>query len=107
MVYKVVAVGDKKAGCFNRPFFVHTNEVAIRSFGSEVNSGNQDSALTHHPEDFVLYELGSWDEGTGVLKALDMPHPLVSGVEVLRKSPKMSPEEFQRLAKEHNAPGLN
>lgn len=63
----VVAVHDRALDGFMRPFFVPSVGMAIRSFQDEVNrkSGN-DAMISMHPEDYDLYQLGSWDEDNGV-----------------------------------------
>lgn len=59
------AVFDKKALSYNRPFFVHNDQVAKRIFVNEV--ANPDSDLSHNPEDFILYRIGSYDDQSGEL----------------------------------------
>lgn len=60
-----VAVKDLAVGAFMRPFFVQSRGVANRSFADEVN--NAESPMNKHPEDYELYELGSFDEESGRL----------------------------------------
>lgn len=75
MIYIVVCVRDRAAVVYGQPFVVAARGQAIRSFSDEINSGKTDSALASHPEDFDLFELGTYnDEGglfdTGVPKQI-------------------------------------
>ena len=59
------SVFDKKASSYGTPFFVPTRGVALRSFSDLAN--DQRSVVAQHPEDFALYEVGSFDDIGGVL----------------------------------------
>lgn len=61
----VVAVRDRAADAYMRPFFVPTIGMAVRSFQDEVNRANVENPLFAHPEDYDLYVLGVFDEDTG------------------------------------------
>lgn len=67
----VCAVKDRAVNAYNRPIFVPTVGVAIRSFNDEAN--RKDSEMNNHPEDYDLYELGSWDDETGIYEPVDVP----------------------------------
>ena len=62
MQYVVCAVLDAAVGAFNRPFFVQSTGVAVRSFRDEVNRAEPDNPMHRHPDDFTLYNLGTWDD---------------------------------------------
>jgi len=68
MKYVVVTVRDRTADVFGQPFFVARVGQAIRSFADEVNNASSDSAIAKHPEDFDLYELGSFDDETATFE---------------------------------------
>lgn len=70
MKHVVVSVRDRAADTFGRPFFVAALGAAIRAFSDEVNRESADNAIFHHPEDFDLYEVGSFDDDTGDLVAV-------------------------------------
>jgi hypothetical protein len=61
----IVAVRDRAADTFGTPFYVVAVGQAIRSFADEVNREAADSSLYMHPEDFDLYELGTFDDDDG------------------------------------------
>lgn len=77
MVLVMVAVRDSALDAFMRPFFVPTTGIAVRSFQDEVK--NPDSPMSKHPEDFALFELGTFDEDTGKCQNLASPRQLVRG----------------------------
>lgn len=65
MVLVIVAVKDRAADAFMRPFFVPTPAMAVRSFMDEVQREAVDNQLFHHSDDFDLYEIGIFDDSTG------------------------------------------
>lgn len=85
MIYKMLAVYDSKAEAYMRPWIARSPAEGMRSFASEVNNmENKDNPLVHHPEDFVLFELASWDESSGKIEALEKPRAITSGIDVKR-----------------------
>jgi len=66
MATKVVcSVHDTASDLFGQPFFVPAPAAAIRSVGDETNRQAADNPLYNHPEDFVLYSLGTFDDVSG------------------------------------------
>lgn len=61
----VVAIRDRAVDAYGQPVFVKAVGQAVRSFGDEIN--NEQSAMYAHPEDYDLYLIGTYDEGTGAL----------------------------------------
>ena len=88
MIQKVFSVFDIKAACYSAPFFQHNDSVATRSFIDVVNDPK--SAVYIHPEDYILREIGEFDDNTGVLKAIE-PKTLVTASAVQR--PKEDPRQ--------------
>ncbi len=72
MLLRAFTVYDVKVEAFLRPFFMQTPAEAIRAFTETVNDGQ--SAFFKHPEDFTLYEVGTYDESSGKLSAIDHVH---------------------------------
>lgn len=83
-LYKVCSVYDQKAEAYMRPMFVQASGAAMRGFADEVNSGNKESPLATHPEDFVLFEIATWDDVHGKLAVYETPRPLCSGIDTKR-----------------------
>lgn len=67
MLLCVVAVRDSAMGMFARPFCVPTIGVAVRSFVDEVNrvDAQGNNPMNVHPEDFELWEVGTFSEEFG------------------------------------------
>lgn len=62
----VFAVRDRAADTFGSPFCQVARGQAIRAFSDELNRSSADNQLFLHPEDFDLYELGEFDDSTGL-----------------------------------------
>lgn len=62
----VFAVRDRAADTFGAPFCEVARGRAIRAFSDEINRVHTENQLYQHPEDFDLYELGEFDDSTGV-----------------------------------------
>lgn len=62
MIFTVVAVHDRVAKTYGRPFFTQNINVAIRSFTDEINNATPDNQLYQHPDDFDLFYLGTFDD---------------------------------------------
>lgn len=75
-------VKDRAADAYGRPMFVPSVGVAIRSFSDEVNRKDPDNQLFNHPDDFDLYELGEFDDNTGLFDLHDQPKLLSLGKQV-------------------------
>ena len=75
---KIYSIKDVKIGFMN-PFYQNSNDVAKRSFKNAVTDkrGN----LWTIKEDLELWELGSFDETTGILTP-ETPEYLMGGKDV-------------------------
>lgn len=65
MITKAFALYDTKAGMFHAPFFMPHMGQAIRAvidLGTDLNT-----TVGRHPSDFALYDLGTFDDSTGVM----------------------------------------
>ena len=75
----VCTIKDRAADAYGRPFYVPAVGVAIRSFQDEVNRPSDDSQIYQHPEDFDLFELGEFNDDTGIFQLFDSPKLLMLG----------------------------
>jgi len=78
----ICTVKDRAADAYGRPMFVPSTGVAIRSFSDEINRNNADNQLYNHPDDFDLYELGEFDDNTGLFSLHEQPKLLSLGKQV-------------------------
>ncbi|AXH75449.1 MAG: nonstructural protein [Microviridae sp.] len=62
---KMFSVYDSKAQVFSNPFTSHNTFTALRDFQAAALDGN--SQISQYPEDFVLFEIGHFEDETGVL----------------------------------------
>lgn len=84
MKQAVVAVFDRAAQLFGRPFFVAAKGQAIRSFTDEINrKDGERSEFSKHPQDFDLFLLSTYDDEQGSFTPEQQL--LVRGVDVLIK----------------------
>jgi len=66
MMLLAFAVFDSKAEAYLRPFFAETQGLALRSFVDAIQDPN--SPMGKHPEDYTLFCIGSYHQGTGRLE---------------------------------------
>lgn len=64
----VFAIFDGAAGAYLRPMFVPSNGMAIRAFQGEANDPK--SMIYKHPDQFTLFEIGTYDDNTGSLESI-------------------------------------
>lgn len=84
MILKAFSIFDTKTEAHSKPFFAITTGEAIRTFSDAV--GDQNSALNKHPHDYVLFEIGTYDDATGIL-ASNVPTNLGLASEYLKSDP--------------------
>lgn len=68
----VLSVRDVVADTFGRPFFSPNVPSATRSVRAEVNNP-QSGTLHTNPDDFELYDLGTFDDQTCLFELYDRP----------------------------------
>lgn len=82
MIQKIFAVRDSKTEAFLQPFFMPARGAAIRGFTDAVNDPSH--GMGKHPEDYTLFEIGSFDDESGALVSHPSPQSIGSGFEFLR-----------------------
>lgn len=80
-VIHVFSIRDIKANVFTKPFFAPNDGVAERLFKNEVNRQAFDNQLYTNPEDFHLFNIGTFDEDTGLMTS-QLPQFIRSGDQV-------------------------
>ena len=78
----VVSIKDRAADAFARPAFVPSVGVALRSFQDEINRASEDNQMFQHSDDFDLYELGEFDDNSGLFDLFESPKLLTLGKQV-------------------------
>ena len=74
----MLAVYDKKTGLYDNPFIVRHNGEAIRGFDHLRKDVN--TKFGKNPEDFDLYQIGTYDAQTGNVELITPHTHLLSGV---------------------------
>nr|QJB19603.1 MAG: nonstructural protein [Microvirus sp.] len=80
---KIFTVFDSKAEAYMQPFFMQSKGAAIRAYADLANDSNH--TFGKHPEDYTLFEIGSYDEATAAIVSYSTPISLGVAVEHLRK----------------------
>lgn len=88
---KVYSVFDQKAEAFLQPFFTVSHGTAVREFSAAVQTAGH--SFNRFSEDYVLFDLGEFDESTGIFSQPDSP------IAVLRAS--AVPENQKAMLQQH------
>lgn len=78
---KLFSVYDNALKEFNPPTFLHGRGVAFRAFQDAVNA--PDNPFGKHPDDYTLFELGTFEGQTGEIKMNTAPERICSARDVL------------------------
>lgn len=79
MILKIFAVFDSKAASYLLPFYASNLPVGQRHFARGVADRSMD--IGQFPEDFSLWELGTFDTNTAVI--VPLPQPINHGLGIL------------------------
>lgn len=82
MEKQLCSVFDSKAKVFSNPFVSTNNATALREFERAVNDRNTD--LFNYPTDYSLYNLGVFDDNSGLITS--HPEPQLLGLAVQYKT---------------------
>jgi len=74
MIYKVFTVFDSKIDVFLPPFFCRTSGEAARIMMDMCSDKNHN--FYKYRSEFMLFELGTYDDSTGMMVPLTAPTPL-------------------------------
>lgn len=85
MIMKIFAVKDKQVEAFLQPFFSPTIGSALRSLMEVVNDPQH--TFSKHAPDYVLYDLGEFDDTTGCISVGSLPDPVVNLADLVKNKP--------------------
>lgn len=86
---------DAKSKCFSAPFSMLTIGMALREF--EEASRNPNSILSKYPNDFSLYEIGTYDDSNAIVEnKIPMNLIAVASEFLKRQSPETMIDEATR-----------
>lgn len=87
---RVFATYDGKLSVFLTPFcFMHVGQ-ALRAWDEVCMDGK--SMMSKHPSDFVLYEIGEFDDDKGVITPHNPIRQIATALEVATRAKSNSPE---------------
>lgn len=64
---KIFCIYDKKASSHMQPFYFHNKAEALRALADNLQDKN--SLIAKHPADFSIWQIGEFNEQTGVITA--------------------------------------
>jgi hypothetical protein len=79
MILKVFSVYDSKVEVYFPPFMLKNKGEALRGMMELVTDGK--SNISKYPEDFTLFELGSFDDSTAKFDLLLTPLSVCKAIE--------------------------
>lgn len=98
MKINLYTIYDLKAGVYNKPFYMHNDSVVIRAMEDLINDPQND--IGRHPEDFIVWMLGTFDDNEAKFDLLENPVQIGKCSEI--KSAMMAKSVRQSLAEMQN-----
>lgn len=71
MLLNAIAVRDSKTALFDRPFFVRHTGDALREW--DIVRKDPNTKFGKNPEDFQIFQIGTYDDETGKMETIQ-PH---------------------------------
>ena len=81
MLHKIFVVRDAKVEAYAKPIFVRSRGEGLRSFTDAVNDNTTEFA--RHPEDYALFEIGVYDDDTGLVEPHVQPELIAKAVDLV------------------------
>jgi len=94
---KIFSILDKKSEIWSRPIFMQKTGMMLRSFKDLAN--DKSHPIGQHPEDYYMYQIGTWNEHRGEIKSLDPFQPYGSALDY--KDKELMPQNMQQKQKEN------
>lgn len=83
MIHRMFAVFDVTANAYLQPFFTVNTGTAVRSISELVN--DKAHQFGKYPNDYVLYEVGSFNDADGLLSSHQAPVKVAVLVDFIRE----------------------
>lgn len=81
---RVFSIYDSKGEFYSNPFYMKSKGEAMRAFADLAN--DKSNTVGNHPEDFTLFELGTFSERQGQFVLLPTPVSLGVAIEHVRSA---------------------
>ena len=82
MQLKMYSIRDSKAKAYNQPWFAKSDEEAERNFAFLAKK--PDSMISQFPEDYDLFYVGTYDDQTCKIDALETPQHMIKAVNLVK-----------------------
>lgn len=99
MVLKAYSIYDRKGFFYHPPFFQAADGLAVRMFGDLCN--DPQTQMGRHPNDFVLFAIGEYDDQKGQLAAYSPLVHVVDGTSLVNQRDQQ-PNLFTPVPDDHN-----
>lgn len=96
MIHKIFSVYDAKAEAYLQPFFSTTTGLATRSFTDIMN--DKTHPFSKYPEDYTLFELGTFSDLKCTFEMLKTPISLGVGIEFIKITDLIDNMKTQNLS---------
>lgn len=84
MKQSMFSIYDSKADAYLPPFFLHNEFMALRVFTDCAN--DQTHQFGKHPEDYTLFELGSFEDSNAKIALHDTPKSIAVAIELVKSN---------------------
>lgn len=85
MIVNAYSIYDLKSLVFHNPFYAPTNGAALRIVQDVANDLN--TSIGRHPQDYVLYRVGSYNDADGVYQTLDIREHVIDVAALITLKP--------------------
>jgi len=96
MLKQLYSVRDNVACYFNNMWVAHNEDHAKRQMADAL-AQDQNNAMSQHPEDFHLYQMGTYNDNDGTVNTVDCPRRIIVLSDLLKgtqldQAPSGNPE---------------
>lgn len=102
MKQRIYSVYDSAAAIYQRPFVAQTDGEVTRSFSDIATSA--DHEIGKHPEDYTLFCLGTFNDGTGEIMPLP-PLKIATALELVSLARNVNRDQVEELDTKLKSPG--
>ncbi len=81
MILKIFTVYDTKVEAYLQPFYMQSKGAALRAFEDSTNK--IEHHFNKHPEDYVLFEIGEFNDQTAMIMTHEAKVALGTAIEFL------------------------
>lgn len=94
MKLNVYTIFDTASGAYMRPFFMHSDGQALRSFKDI--SLDADHAIGQHPEDYSLWRIGTFNDNNAQITP-ETKECLATALELVAAAQRVNQDNHEKL----------